>query len=434
MTAAAIFTIYSVPLFAQSASAPSTTCVQPPGPGAQIVPTRIFPPVEPNGAKPRLANPLKPASTSRLTMLTLGDSAIWGNGLNNRDKYTHKVAQDIANGTGRTVNLISFAHSGANIANEANSNYEPLVPSDGGTPPGDLNAGLPTTIQQEACAATDKRSSGAEIILLDGCINDVGAEKIALPFPLSGATVSEIKQRAHQWCSDKMVALLQSTKADFPYATIIVSNYWLIISDKSSPIGVATRKSPATGATAIQRDQRSLVETERKAEDLTGQLVTDVQLFSDRKALLRKWSDNSLAFLDTSQGCFAWAIATVNGTSTAPNDVGGAHTDYQCPSVPPPGLQPTTQDFRVFLATVSRDPLYSYGARKKRIWSVPIPIIRPDELYDERAVLCKTHYAAGDLGDRFICPINPTAHPDVRGSEAFRQSITHIIEAAWKSS
>ena len=419
-----VIATYSLPAFAQSAQAPHSTCVQPPGPAALIVPTHIFKPITPSHGTPTMVNPLRQNTSSPLKMLTLGDSAVWGNGLRYRTKYSYKVAQDVANATGRTVNLVSFAHSGANLSNEANSDYEPLMPSDGGTPPGDLNAGLPTTIQQEACAHTDPRSSDAEIILLDGCINEVGAQRIALPFPFSGATVGEIAQRSHQWCSDKMLALLQSTKSDFPNATIVVSNYWLIISDKSSPIGVAQR--------AAQRHMLSLVEAERKAEQATGQSVTESRLFSDPKALLQRWSGNSKVFLKTSQRCFEWAIAYANGTTSAPNGSDGTGDDNQCPAVPPAQPRLATKDFRVYLATVSDDSNYSYGAPKKRLWSVPVPIIRPDELYTKRSILCKTHYSPSDIGDRFICPINPTAHPNVRGAEAFRESITRILEVAWK--
>jgi hypothetical protein len=426
ISATSVFAIYSATALAQSAPEPNSTCVQPPGPAALIVPTHIFKPITPSHGTPTMVNPLRQNTSSPLKMLTLGDSAMWGNGLRYWNKYSYKVAQDVANATGRTVNLVSFAHSGANLSNEANSDYEPLMPSDGGTPPGDLNAGLPTTIQQEACAHTDPCSSDAEIILLDGCINEVGAQRIALPFSLSGATVREIAQRSHQWCSDKMLALLQSTKSDFPGATIVVSNYWLIVSDKSSPIGVAQER-------AAQQDMLSLVEAERKAEQATGQSVTESRLFSDPKTLLQKWSDNSKVFLKTSQGCFEWAIAYANGTTSAPNGSDGTGDDDQCPAVPPAQPQRATKDFRVYLATVSDDSNYSYGAPKKRLWSVPVPIIRPDELYTKRSILCKTHYSPSDIGDRFICPINPTAHPNVRGAEAFCESITHILEFAWKS-
>jgi hypothetical protein len=165
----ALCAIHPVPAFSQSATAPKLTCIQPPGPGSKIVPTRIFTPISPHRHPPTLSDPLRPGVTTPLTVLSFGDSAMWGNGLKNDYKYAHLVAQDIADGTGRTVNLVSYSHSGANIFNEANSEYEPLKSSDHDIPPGDLNAGLPTTLQQEVCAATRDEYRDAEVVLLNGC-------------------------------------------------------------------------------------------------------------------------------------------------------------------------------------------------------------------------------------------------------------------------
>jgi hypothetical protein len=208
---AAMALLDAVPTFAQ---APSTsTCKQPGGQGAQIVPTREFDPILPHNAPRTLVNPLNPTDTSSLTIVSLGDSAMWGNGLNKGHKYAHQVAQHVANATGRTVDLIAYAHSGANLSTETGE-YEPMKDSDNGTPPGDLNASLPTTLQQEACAKKDHPQ--AEIILLNGCINDVSAEAIGLPFPLSGATREEIKRRALKECSEPMRVLLKYTQDEFP--------------------------------------------------------------------------------------------------------------------------------------------------------------------------------------------------------------------------
>ena len=206
----------------------------------------------------------------------------------------------------------------ANIANEVDSCYAPTLPADGG-PPGDLNAGLPTAAQQEARAAASYPN--AELVLIDGCINDVGAERIALPFPLSRATPMKLNKLAHHWCSDYMLSLLKSTASDFPHATIIVSNYWLIISDKSSPIGLALGKDQVNFTPkerAEYRDVRDLLKAELKAEKEAGEQSTDVKALSDPKMVLRKWSDNSKAFLDTSEACFDWAVATVDGRRPRP--------------------------------------------------------------------------------------------------------------------
>jgi hypothetical protein len=422
------------PTFSQAIPKSSPACVQPPGEGAKIVPTAIFA-LKPIQGPRTLANPLNPKDTSPLTVLTLGDSAMWGNGLKPLNKYSHQVAQDVANLTRRTVNFVTYAHSAANLSTDTGL-YEPLEPSDKGVPPGDLNASLPTTTQQEACAALNPKSSNAEIVLLDGCINDVSAEAIALPFPFSGATAEEITQRAYRECSDKMQTLLQSTKSDFPKATIIVSNYWRIISDRSSPIGLAVAKSPG-GATSAERvmrlDFRNLINTQYKAEQGTGQRFLETEELSDPKAIFQKWSVNSKAFLDTSQRCFEWAVSVVDGKAPMSNGYSATANDDPCSTGAPVKPQLVTSELRVFLATVPDDPHFAYGAGpRKRLWSVPIGPFRHDQMFGRRSALCKTHYQKDWVG-RLICRVNPTAHPNVPGAKAFHQSIVGILDVAWKT-
>jgi hypothetical protein len=414
----------ATPAFADPATGTST-CLQPGGGGSQIVPTQTFK-LLPHNTLITLVNPLNPNDTSPLTMLTFGDSAMWGNGLNIDHKYSHQVAQHLADATGRVVNLVTYAHSGANLSTEAGQSYEPLRASDKGTPPGDPNAGLPTMLQQEGCAA--QKYAGAEVILLNGCINDVSAEAIGLPFPLSGAMREEIKRRALKQCSDPMRTLLKNTKDDFLKATTIVSNYWLIISDKSSPIGVTMKKGIARSTSsdpALNKEFDDLIAAQIKAEQQTGRNLVETDLASDPAHIFRKWSDNSRAFLDTSQDCFVWAIGVVNGSGPA------AKNDNPCLHQDPVQSQLANQDLRVFLATVSDDPAFSFGAGPdKRLWSVPIVKSRYDQEYKRRRAICNTHYPFG--GERFICKINPTAHPNVPGANAFADSINTILDVAWR--
>lgn len=410
----------------------TSTCVNQHSPEEESIATEVFTTITPRRPTGLLENPLNRGVHAALTMLTFGDSAMWGNGLKDSYKYAYLVAQYVADGTGRSVHLVSYAHSGANLAIETDSCYEPMIASDS-RPPGDLNAGLPTGLQQASNAAVVARYNDAELILLDGCINDVGAEKIALPFPFSRSTPEEIRHLAHEQCSDNMVKLLRYTLDHFKKATIIVSNYWLIISDKSSPIGLALSKPQANFTPQdrkIYRDINNLLATELKAEEKLGQHFTDTNALMDPKAVLLKWSDNSKAFLETSETCFDWAVATVDGKTSRPNGPDGCPNDAG--HIDP---QTVSDGVRTFLAKVSCDPRYSYGAGKdKRIWSVPSRFFRPDQLYSKRARLCSSHYDHGDPAERFICYVNPTAHPNISGARAYRDSITDILGIAWAGS
>jgi hypothetical protein len=416
--------------FAQEALAESAAAHKCSGAPSPVVPTRVFPDIEPRKTTAKLENPLRRGIETPLVMLAFGDSPMWGNGLEDAHKYVHLVAQYVADGTGRTVKLITYAHSGANIADETDSCYEPIIPAKG-IPSGDLNAGLPTVLQQEEAAAASRNYQEAELILVDGCINDVNAEKIALPFPFSGLKPEDVRVRTHQWCSDKMLGLLQSTTKDFPVATVIVSNYWLIISKQSKPWGFALSTS-LVKLTPADRDTygrgRDLLEIELKAERETGQQLTPVSALTNTAALFQKWSANSHAFLDTSETCFDWAVASVDGRPTKPN-TGNDSCPGDAGHVKPQEVTPT---LRVFLAKVSEESKYSYGAGKeKRLWSVPGYLGHPkDEVYSERGALCDS--LVPDRGQRYVCHVNPTAHPNVSGADAYRQSIGEVMAAAWK--
>jgi hypothetical protein len=434
----ALFGSAAPPAHAQSTAAPRTVCVQPSGDGSKIVPTLDVPRIEPTQSQRSLANPLNPNDPEPLVMLTLGDSAMWGNGLTPDHKYSMQVAHFIADSTGRVVHFVSYAHSGATLSTETGGSYEPIRASDIAVPPGDLNAALPTTLQQEACAASSDETHNAEIVLLNGCINDVSAEQIGLPFPLAGADAQEIARRSHLLCSDPMLQLLNNTLHDFPIATVVVANYWRLVSDKYPPLGLELANGQAKSAPAdLQRQAQlnQLLKAQRKAEALRGRLVTPSKSLLDSGGIFQSWGANSTAFLDTSQACFSWAVATANGATTVPNDPNDTACPGPTPQVSeatPPASDKVKRNVRVFLATVLDDPDFSYGAPQTHLWKVPLTAADTDERYAARLKLCKSHYNCFDQADRFICSVNPTAHPNLIGAGAFTDSISVIFSNAWE--
>jgi hypothetical protein len=131
---------------------------------------------------PTLANPLgTPGSKAVLKIVTMGDSVVWGNGNVPENKFSIKVAQHIADATGRDVSVVAYAHSGARLKVYDDDSLVPIVD---GASQQDLNSQRPTTTEQAVCAAD--KDKDAEIVLLDGCINEVGSTDIALPDESSG--------------------------------------------------------------------------------------------------------------------------------------------------------------------------------------------------------------------------------------------------------
>ena len=81
--------------------------------------------------------------------------------LKGRGKFVQLAARQIADKTQRTVQVISYAHSTAKLKDHPEpadqpspqNGYVPVLPSDGGVPPGDLNSAYPSVFEQADCAA-----------------------------------------------------------------------------------------------------------------------------------------------------------------------------------------------------------------------------------------------------------------------------------------
>src|SRR5262249_52883224 len=140
-------------------------------------------------------------------MLVLGDSVVWGQGLNEENKFYTKVKNAIQQELpgNRKVRQLVEAHSGAVIA--------PKKPKSCPTAPGEVPIATPTLFSQVDAALTTYASFGVaaeevDLVLLNGCINDVGFPAIVNPFT-SDKTIT--KQSA-KFCNQGMEKLLRHVK------------------------------------------------------------------------------------------------------------------------------------------------------------------------------------------------------------------------------
>lgn len=171
-------------LIAAAHSLIAENCPQPANlPPPQCLVTKDFGLYQPaQGSAPTLENPQRKGYRGDLKVVVFGDSVMWGDGLPPTEKFAGLFAQQLANLTGRNVHLVSYAHSGARLCKIDKADSVMHLGPDG-NPYGDLDSQRPTTVEQEGCAAGPQ--SDAEVVLLDGCINDVGATNIAMPFPFN---------------------------------------------------------------------------------------------------------------------------------------------------------------------------------------------------------------------------------------------------------
>jgi hypothetical protein len=226
-----------------------------------------------------------------------------------------------------------------------------------------------------------------------------------------------------------MKQTLVNVQKAFPRATIIFTNYYQIVSARSSVFGVASGGQPAGSKDAsstralgrLARKQQKIEQLGRSPGPPTG---------SNNKTVIGQWPENSTAFLNTSQACFQWAIAAAGRNSQEHGD-----PEHPCPPLsaplPTPSPEAVKQGDRTYLATVENRPEFAYGAKRNHLWSLPVRIlfwvIHGDDMYRERERWCNTHYR-GDLKQREICKFSPTAHPNREGAKAYACSI--VLDAS----
>jgi hypothetical protein len=395
-------------------------------------------------------NPLSD-SKDLLYVVAMGDSVVWGNGLYTQDTFMYKFGQNVADGTGRKVQVVYYAHSGARF-NRIDDYTSTLYFDSQGNYIGDISSERPTTEEQAECAAHDYPQ--AEIIVMDGCINDVGATEIALPFPLNFTNPNDIVQGASD-CGSHWPDFLQNhVLNNFQKATVIVLNYYQVVSDLSKPLlvqgeapGVVTR--PATDEVALRQSAEELdnkrlslmkmsgLSTSQAVERITpgsGRSGARLAAESSSQKIL-EWSTNSQAFLATSQNC---AVAAVNIANGSPNTSPCPKIAVYVPTTPPNPPQPiqATQSSRTYLAAPDPypwPPAYSYGAPEHHIWYLPIPEDRQYEDYKAQVARCKAEFNLVSLKDYLGCIWDPMAHPNIPGAESYRQGLLDVIANAWKA-
>lgn len=170
-------------------------------------------------------------------LLVVGDSLIWGQGLEEKDKFyslTKDWLETEAFGRPRRVNLKVKAHSGSTLKfqpNDAEAHkkagrlethpYEPEV-----------NVGFPSTWKQIEVAADEYASAGngmADMVMLTGGITDITVAKVLDPFGKDEWLYGEIRK----YCRDQMFDVLEHTSQKFPNALIAVVGYFPMIGPKT---------------------------------------------------------------------------------------------------------------------------------------------------------------------------------------------------------
>ncbi|HEX4606101.1 MAG TPA: hypothetical protein VH724_19020 [Candidatus Angelobacter sp.] len=152
------------------------------------------------------------------TLLVMGDSVVWGQGLAEK----HKTASIVARHLGAQMTML--AHSGAKIG--IRDSYTVTMPS------GEVPCFFPTILQQLENFAGDP--ADVAWVLMNGGINDVEVQRVFNPM----IPQFELELHTRNYCGRDLLTLLQQTTGKFTNARVLVLGYYPALSHQSSAPGV----------------------------------------------------------------------------------------------------------------------------------------------------------------------------------------------------
>lgn len=342
-----------------------------------------------------------PSVPREFNMLVLGDSILWGQGLKEQNKSWYLLKSWLQT-NGHTVRERIEAHSGAMIGSAGAEMPQSL------TIHGELNSAYPTLHDQiDSAVRAYIDPSRVDLVLLNGCINDVNARKL-----LNAANSSEgIQVFAQEKCGPPVELLLTRIAATFPNAHIIMSGYYPVFSDKSP------------------RDffMRALAKRfyvpPPNAEKMSS------------KEMLTRLANNSVAWYEGSNGSLSEAVAKVDANLAA---------------------RGSRQ--RVLFAKIPFEPDYAFAARRSHLWGFDASFLRKllvvltlgrfkirtnDEVRGLRSSVCRDFYkpVPGETdnqkktreGELMVCRLSAIAHPNRKGAilyaEAIKEQMLKLIRS-----
>ena len=326
-------------------------------------------------------------------LLVVGDSLIFGQGLLEKDKiYTH-VAEWLRTsspGTPRIVNLKMKAHSGSTLkfhADEAEA-YRKAGRDETFFYKPEVNVSFPSTWKQLEVAADEYKAagrSGAELVLLSGCITDITVAMVLDP----KGDDDLLRRQAKQFCHDDMVDVLNHAARLHPEATIAVVGYFPMISPQSNDT----------------RLFNSWLEARKTARFLKWMLNNPIM----RKVYFKKvgnkamhrarlWFEESNRHLDS-------AVNDFNSRSSQPRAV-----FVKSPLTEENAVEaPNTMLFRMGKHGVSDDPMYS---ERKADCDKALPELRRSTGLDYPLLFCEV---AG------------VGHPNPAGTKKYADAIEQLL-------
>jgi lysophospholipase L1-like esterase len=309
-------------------------------------------------------------------IIAIGDSVMWGQGLNEQNKFTRKVANWLQGEIGKAVNLRNIARSGAVTYPDAgpSSREDAPLPDNNEVP-----WSFPTISYQARTLAPVLVPSpnDVDLVLVDGCANDVNMVNIINPV----GNDEELRNNTRAFCNERMQRVLTEVARTFPSAKVVVTGYFPVISGRSN-LGVVVPLWMALGiATA-------------------GLIPPDPIIGGVAAAILqaRAAARSDMFYVESTNGLQA-AVNLANMLTHGRN--------------------------RFRFAPLPVGPDNSYGAPHSWLWLIPAPPGVKDEVYDVRWQACGRWQ--DNTFDDTKCKQASLAHPNVAGAQAYADAIKSVL-------
>jgi lysophospholipase L1-like esterase len=324
-------------------------------------------------------------------ILVIGDSLVWGQGLNEEQKFyritKEWIRDEVWAGLG-PVQLKVKAHSGATI-NLPDEEASALLAAERDLAKGihpEINVSFPTIKKQLQAARSEYIDPlDVRLVILSGGVPEVGIANILNPFE------SDLKLRSdiERYCFQEMSELLRSTASSFQNAHIAVMGYYPII----------TRHTPVK---RIVNDVLELYNWPGWTKPLINNSVNRVLWRRYRRKMImrsRIWHEQSTSSLQR-------AVDRANRS---------------------------TGDERVIFVPAPFADEHGYGAPKTFLWKVASKGRAADPASPERKAACRP--ALDELRRETnlkyrtrVCELASIGHPNAAGSAAIATALRKTLE------
>ncbi|HEY4212632.1 MAG TPA: hypothetical protein VGM84_14220 [Steroidobacteraceae bacterium] len=347
-------------------------------------------------------------------VLAFGDSIMWGQGLADPHKFTSLVRDWLSTNLTLPVVMTDLAHSGGivqisptpSMPQAIITTIEQAEGSRGGIPNQFSEApnSFPTiSFQGSAMGPSLGDPNQVDLVIADGCINDIGITTILDP----RVNDQDLHNLIVAACGAPELAMLSGLHSRYPNAHIVVTSYYKIASNNSD-LGLLNKLATGVGlagsviAASIGGPAAlaaGLPPPDPITAAIVGAIVGNVAADSYRNIAV----DHSTLFLNDSSALLRQNVNSVNQF--------------------PVGPILSTGPIAAFATPLFQD-VNSYAGPQSWLCLVPNVAGAPqDEVFVQRGVVCQ-HLPPGDTNyNTTTCPLASMGHPNVTGAQQYALAI-----------